>query len=264
MIKLHRAVLLPLFFIAGMAASAQAPAKPLVVSAAASLKDAFIDAARAFEKDNPASRVSFNFANSSQLASQVEQGAPVDVFASADMVHIERLAGKNLLAEHAVMAHNKLVMIVSTKSAAKVRTLGDLSNRGLRLVMAGKQIPVSAYTRQFLQKAQHSGAFGADFSARVLANTVSEEPDVRMVAMKVALGEGDAGIVYVSDVAGDIKNKVKLIAIADGLNVSAEYGIAVIKGSAKADAGRAFVRFLLSPTGQSILMAHGLAPARQQ
>jgi molybdate transport system substrate-binding protein len=97
---------------------------------------------------------------------------------------------------------------------------------------------------------------------RVLGNIVSEEPDLRMVAMKVAFGEGDAGIVYVSDITGDVRTKVRTIAIPDQLNVMATYGIAIVKSSAHPDTAKAFYSLLLSPKGQAILTKYGIQPAQ--
>jgi molybdate transport system substrate-binding protein len=262
MMKSNRAILLSLLFLGSLAVNSHAAAESLVVSAAASLKDAFVEAGKIFERDHPGTKIAFNFSSSNQLASQIEQGAPVDVFASADISHIRRLAGKNLVAENSVVAQNKLTVIVSKNTAMKIDSLADLSNKGLRLIMASKQIPVAGYARQFLKNVDQTGMYGADYSSRVLGNTVSEEPDVRMVAMKIALGEGDAGIVYVSDITGDVKNKIRTIAIADELNVVAEYGVAIIKSSAHPETARAFYSLLLSPKGQAILVKSGLLSAQ--
>jgi molybdate transport system substrate-binding protein len=264
MTKSRRTILLILLFFGGMAINTYAAAESLVVSAAASLKDAFIEAGKKFEKDHPQTKISFNFSSSNQLASQIEQGAPVDIFASADMLHIEKLVKNNLVVEKSTMAQNKLTVIVSKTTKMKIDSLADLSTKGLRLIMASKQIPVAIYTHQFLKKVDQTGTYGVDYSSRVLENTVSEEPDVRMVAMKVALGEGDMGIVYVSDVTRDIKIKVKEIAIADPLNIVAEYGISIIKGTSHPESAREFYNLLLSPEGQEILIKNGFLPVSKK
>lgn len=262
LIAKHRRVLALSIFCLAAASAVQAVDKPLVVSAASSLKDALLEAGKEFERAHPGSRISFNFSGSSMLANQIEQGAPVDVFASADMAQIKRLSDKNLVEAPAMLAKNKLIVIVSKSSKFKIDNLSDLSATGLRLIMAAKQIPVSAYTRQFLSKAGQSGAYASDYSQRVLANTVSEEPDVRMVAMKVALGEGDAGIVYASDVGSDIKDNIKTIGIPDQINVVAEYGLALIKNRPGQKTAKAFYDLLLSTKGTAILVKHGLLPPR--
>lgn len=238
--------------------------KTVIVSAAASLKDSFIEAGHEFERNHPGTKVVFNFSSSNQLAGQIEQGAPVDVFASADLSHIKRLTNKSLVADYALLAKNKLTLIVSKKTKIKIDTIGDLSNKGLRLIMTAKQVPIASYTRQFLKSVDQAGLYGADYGSRVLANTISEEPDVRMAVMKVAMGDGDAGIVYVSDVTGDMKNKVKIIPIEDQFNVVAEYGLALIKNSANSETAKALYNYLLSPNGQAVIVKTGLLPAQSK
>ena len=259
--SIRRAILAASFLVFGCLSFNSQAEQVLVVSAAASLKDVFNEAGKIFEQENPGTKVAFNFSGSSQLAGQIDQGAPVDVFVSADMSHINRLAGKGLIAESSIVAQNKLAIIVSKVSPEKIETLEDLSKKGLRLIMAAKQVPVAVYALQFLKKVDQAGIYGADFSSKVLRNTISEEPDVRMVAMKVAMGEGDVGIVYVSDVTGDIKNKIKTIAIADQFNVIADYGIAIVKGTSHPAAAKAFYGFIRSARGQALLAKGGLLPA---
>jgi molybdate transport system substrate-binding protein len=234
----------------------------IVVSAATSLQYSFLEAAKIFESDHPGTRILFNFASSTMLANQIEQGAPVDVFASADMSILNQLAGNNIITENSVMAKNKLTVIVSKSSSMKIEGLADLAKKGVRFILAGSQVPAGRYARQFLQKADQAGSYGTDYNSLVLGNIVSEEPDLRMVAMKVAFGEGDAGIDYVSDIAGDVKSKVRTIAIPDQLNVIAAYGIAIVKSSAHPDTAKAFYSLLLSPKGQAILTKNGLLPVQ--
>jgi molybdate transport system substrate-binding protein len=251
-----------LFFLGSLAVNSAAAEQTLVVSAASSLQDAFLEAGKIFESDHPGTRIAFNFASSTQLANQIEQGAPVDVFASADMSILNRLAGNNLITENAVLARNKLTVIVSKSSSMKIDGLADLAKKGVRIILAGNQVPAGRYARQFLQKADQAGTFGTDYSSHVLANLVSEEPELRMVAMKVAFGEGDAGIVYVSDITGDVGSKVRTITIEDKLNVIAQYGIAIVKSSTQPDTAKAFYSMLLSPKGQAIVAKYGLLPAQ--
>ncbi|HET7831375.1 MAG TPA: molybdate ABC transporter substrate-binding protein [Gallionella sp.] len=236
----------------------------LVVSAASSLKDAFVEIGKVFEGEHPGKKISFNFAGSNQLANQIEQGAPVDVFASADMAYIQRLANKNLTGDAAVLAKNKMVLIVSKSAKVKIDALPDLANKGVRLIVPAKQVPAAIYARQVLAKAEQSGAYGAGFSSRVLANAVSEEPDVRMAVMKIAMGEGDAGIVYASDVAGDVRSKVRVIALPEQFNAVAEYGAATVRNSAHAETAKAFYAFLQSSRAESILVKSGLLPAQSK
>jgi molybdate transport system substrate-binding protein len=262
MMKSMFVIVMSLFFLGSLAVNGYAAEQTLVVSAATSLQDSFLEAGKIFESDHPGTRIAFNFASSNQLANQIEQGAPVDIFASADMSILNRLAGNNIITENSVMAKNKLTVIVSKNSSMKIEGLADLAKKGVRLIIAGNQVPAGRYARQFLQKADQAGSYGTDYNSLVLGNIVSEEPDLRMVAMKVAFGEGDAGIVYVSDITGDVGNKVRAIAIPDQLNVIAAYGIAIVKSSAHPEAAKEFYSLLLSPKGQAILTKNGLLPAQ--
>jgi molybdate transport system substrate-binding protein len=149
------------------------------------------------------------------------------------------------------------VVAVSNKAATPVRTIEDLAEKGVRLVMAGKQVPIAVYTAAFLQKAEASRQYGKDFGTRVRANAVSEEPDVRMIVTKVALGEGDAGIVYVTDLTADVSPSITALSIPDGLNVTTKYGIGLVASAADQSSGRAFYDFVLSPAAQPLLLKYG-------
>jgi molybdate transport system substrate-binding protein len=213
-------------------------AERVVVSAAASLKDAFIDLARSYEQERPGIKIAINFASAAQLASQIEQGAPVDLFASADLTQVHRLANQGLLADWTVFVRNKLVIIVSREAKAPIAAVDGLAAKGVRLITAARQVPIREYTEQFLKKVDDNGLYGADFRQRVLRNIISEELDVRMAAVKVGLGEGDAAIVYATDVAADIRDKVRTIEIPEELNVTAEYGLALVNRRPAAVPGR--------------------------
>jgi molybdate transport system substrate-binding protein len=154
-------------------------------------------------------------------------------------------------AEPLLFAANRLVLI--TPSDASLSSLEDLSQQGLRLVLAGPEVPVGNYARTSLERM--NTAFGNDFSKRVLANLVSEESNVRQVAAKVELGEADAAIVYATDAA--ILKNVKTIDIPDDYNVLATYPIAILKETKQLELAQAFVDFLLSYQGQALLKLQG-------
>jgi molybdate transport system substrate-binding protein len=246
-----------LAFSAAGVSSPCAAAERVVVSAAASLRDLFTDIGSSYERDHPDVKLVLNFNNSSQLANQIEFGAPVAIFATADPRDIEHLATKGLIAMHATFARNSLVIAVANTATHQIDAIGDLGDKGVRLIMAGKQVPISTYTRQFLEKADGKGSFGEGFSERVRANVVSEEPDVRTLANKIALGEGDAGIIYVTDVTNDMKSKVRTIAIPGDLNVTSEYGVGLLASAADNPASQAFYKYLLSAEAGSYLRKHG-------
>ena len=253
-----------LLLLGSLTVNSYAGEQVLVVSAAASLQDSFIGVGKLFEHDHPGTKIAFNFASSNQLFSQIEQGAPVDVFASADMSLLKRLEEKSTITENSVLARNKLIVIVSKRSRMKINGLGDLKKNGVRIILAGNQVPAGRYARQILQKADQTGSFGPDYNSLVLQNIVSEEPDLRMVAMKIAFGEADVGIVYVSDARGDVGNKLKTITIADNLNVLMEYGVAIVKSSTHPELAKEFYDLLLSPKGQNIFTKGGFLPAQQK
>jgi len=235
----------------------------LTVMAAASLTEAFEELAKQFEAQNPGVSVSFNFAGSQQLAQQLAEGAPADVFASANQKQMTAAVDSGRVEENSIesFAQNRLVVIYPQGNPAGLEVLEDLAGPGLKLVLAAKEVPVGQYSLDFLEKAGQVPLFGPSFPQSVLKNVVSYEENVRSVLNKVALGEADAGIVYSSDVSGEAASKVGQLNIPDELNVIASYPIAVIKDSQHTTQAQAFVALVLSPTGQEILAKHGFLPA---
>ena len=231
----------------------------LRVLAAASLTEAFKDVAQAFEAENPGVTVSLDFGGSQRLRSQLEFGAQADVFASADRVQMDLAVAADLTRGAPVdFASNTLVIIASPEG--RLSRLSDLARPGVRLALAHAGVPVGSYSRQVLRNLAQDGALGlgSGFDDDVLANLVSEEPNVRLVAQKVALGELDAGIVYQTDVpVARTAGKISVIPIPSTANVSARYPIAVLRDAPEADLAQAFVRFVLSAAGQRRLKEHG-------
>lgn len=231
----------------------------LTVFAAASLTDAFDEIKGRFEAANPGVTVAYNFAGSNALAQQLGEGAPADVFASANKKQMDVAidAGRIVTGTTQVFVRNRLVVIVPQDNPANIRTLQDLAKTGLKLILAAIDVPVGRYSLDFLDKAAADAAFGATFKDDVLANVVSYEDNVRSVLTKVALGEGDAGIIYTSDIDGDAAKDVVSIEIPDALNTIAQYPISAVKDSANADVAEAFIAFVLSAEGQAILESYG-------
>lgn len=234
----------------------------LTVFAAASLTDAFDEIKGKFEAANPGVTVAYNFAGSNALAQQLGEGAPADVFASANKKQMDVAieAGRVVTGTTQVFVKNRLVVIVPKENPAAVEALQDLAKTGLKLILAAKDVPVGQYSLDFLDKAAADVAFGAAFKDAVLANVVSYEDNVRSVLTKVALGEGDAGIVYTSDISGDAAQDVVSIEIPDALNTIAQYPIGAVKDSANADMAQAFIAYVLSAEGQAILERYGFIP----
>ncbi|GGS01348.1 molybdate ABC transporter substrate-binding protein [Deinococcus sedimenti] len=231
-----------------------AGAASLTVFAASSLTDAFTEVGRAFDA-RTGHRTTFQFAGSQVLRTQLEGGARADVFASANDAQFTPLLGRVVVGRE-VFARNRLTLIAPAGSA-KVRTLRDLTAPGVRLVVAAPNVPVGDYTRRMFAAVERSGTYGADFAARARRNVVSEEGNVRQVALKVSLGEADAAVVYASDVTPALKRTVRVVPLPTRFNQTAAYPVGVVRGSANADAAQAFVAFVKSEAGQAILRRWG-------
>lgn len=233
----------------------------LTVFAAASLTAAFTDIGKQIEQQIPGTKISFNFAGSPTLRTQLNQGAKADVFASADEPNMRGAEQDGTIASTPeIFARNRLVLIVPKSDPAGITTLQDLAKPGIKLVLAQKDVPVGNYARQSFAKMDNAAGFGSDFSAKVLKNVVSEETNVKQVVAKVQLGEADAGIVYTTDVTPSVRPDVKMIDIPDQFNIIASYPAAVVKGSANPKSAAAFIAYLRSPAGQQILQHYGFLP----
>lgn len=222
------------------AAGAQRDTRRATVYAAASLTNAF-------PKIAPHAR--YSFAGSNALAAQIRQGAPADVFASANVKVPFGLYGDGFCSRPVVFTRNALVLIVPRANPAHIRSVVDVRRKGVKLVIAAQGVPVGDYTLQVLQK------LGL---ARALKNVVSRETDVREVLAKVALNVADAGFVYSTD-ARTVPRKVRALAIPPRGRPNIEYGICVVLAGNKA-AGHAFVKRVLGKTGQKVLLRHGFLP----
>ena len=230
-------------------------AKTLNVFAAASLTDAFNEIGKNFEAANPGTTVSLNFAGSQALQTQIEQGAPADVFASASKTNMDALVKDNLIAQAAPkqFLSNKLIVILPMDNPAGLATLEDLAKPGIKLVLAADAVPVGKYALQALDLMD--AKFGNGYKNKVLANVVSNEDNVKQVVSKVQLGEADAGIVYTSDAVA--APELKTIEIPADLNVIAKYPIAPLAKTENADLAKAFIAYVLSANGQTILQKWG-------
>jgi molybdate transport system substrate-binding protein len=232
------AVAAALLVFATLAGSAKSSAQ-ITVYAAASLTNVFPQIDRGPH---------YSFGGSNTLAAQIQQGAPADVFASANMTLPAQLFAKGLCSKPVVFTRNTLVIVVPKSNPAKLRTIYDLTRKGVKLVIAGPGVPVGSYTLQILKN--------MNLSAAVLPNVVSRETDVREVLAKVALGEADAGFVYATDAKVDA-GKVKVLKVPAWAQPKVQYGICIVSRSRdKADA-RAFVGKVVSKTGQAKLVKAG-------
>ncbi|WIG61674.1 MAG: Molybdenum ABC transporter, substrate-binding protein ModA [Ktedonobacterales bacterium] len=258
------AIILPLLLTLLLSAcngpSGAASSQPVTLNvfAAASLQAAFTDIGDAFHTAHPNVTVTFNFGGSDALATQINQGAPADVFASANIkqMNVAVQGGQITSSSVQTFAHNRLVVIYPKNNPAHIATLQDLAKTGVHLVLAAQAVPVGQYALDFLTKASADPSFGASYKDAVLKNVVSYEADVKSVLTKVALGEADAGIVYITD-AKTKADSVTTIDIPDALNSIAVYPIAPVKGSQRADVAQQFISAVLSAQGQATLAKYG-------
>ena len=244
--------------------SPQDTGEPLTVYAAASLAAAFDEIGEGFEAAQTGGQVRFNFAGSQQLAQQIAQGAPADVFASADEAQMEVAieSGRVEAGKVEVFANNRLVVIYPPGNPAGITSLGDLGQPDLQVVLANPAVPVGHYAQEFLDRASVQAAYGEDFKTRVSQNVVSYEENVKAVVSKVALGEADAGIVYTSDISPGDAGDLGALEIPDPLNVVARYFIAPLEDSPQPGVASDFIAFVLSSQGQDILAQFGLIPVQ--
>lgn len=225
---------------AGGAASAARP--QLTVYAASSLTNVF-PAIDSHEK--------YSFGGSNALATQITQGAPADVFASANMTLPKQLFQNGLCSKPVVFTRNKLVIVVPRNNPSNIRSIYSLTKPGVKIDIAAKGVPVGNYTLQVLQN--------MDLTNAVMKNVVSQETDVREVLAKVSLGEADAGFVYSTD-AKTVAKKVLVIKIPAWAQPKVQYGICVVSSSSHKSAAHGFIKRVLSKAGQRKLHNFGFLP----
>lgn len=231
----------------------------LIIFAASSLTDAFTELAAAFEAENEGVTVTLNFAGSSQLAAQLREGAPADVFASANERQMGVVVENGRISPPTVQpfATNQLTLITPADNPAGIASLADLAQPNLLLLLAAPSVPVRGYADQAI------GTLPVDAQAQLYANVVSEEENVRQVAAKIALGEAEAGIVYTSDITPDLAQQVQQIPIPPEQNVIAIYPIAPLADSDNPELAQQFINFIRSDTGQGVLVKWGLGRVRE-
>lgn len=228
--------------------SPSASAKPsgtLTVLAAASLTGAFGKIGTQLHAQDPGLDVKFSFAGSPTLVTQIQQGAPADVFASADQPNMQKVVNAGLNGQPpAIFAHNKLEVVVQAGNPKHVKAVSDLANPAIKVDECAPAVPCGSYATTVFGK------------AGIKVTPVSLEQDVKTVLTKVGLGEADAGVVYVTDVkAGG--TTVEGVQIPDNLNVTADYPMVELKSTQNAAAAKTFIDYVKGPEGQKVLKGYG-------
>jgi molybdate transport system substrate-binding protein len=226
----------------GTGGAAARQSAQVTVYAAASLTDAFPKLDRSER---------YSFGGSNTLAAQISQGAPADVFASANMDLPNQLYAKGACSKPVVFTRNTLVIILPKANSASIQSVYDLAKPGVKIDIAGPKVPVGSYTLQVLKN--------MNLTTSVMANVVSQETDVREVLAKVALGEADAGFVYSTD-AKTVPGKITVLRVPAWAQPKVQYGICVVSRSANKAAAQAFVNKVLSKAGQAVLLSYGFLP----
>jgi molybdate transport system substrate-binding protein len=231
-------------------------AAQLTIYGAASLRDVLARVKTAYEAGNPGVVLLISTDSSAALETQIEQGAPADVFLSADTANAAKLVDGGFAAGSAVdFAGNLLTIIVPQGNAAAVGSPVDLARPGLKVVAAGKEVPITKYADQLVANLAAQPGYPADFEAAYAANVVSREDNVGAVVAKIELGEGDAAIVYRTDAMASAK--VEPIAVPAAANVPATYAGVVVRASGQPGPARAFLDWLAGPDGQTVLAGFG-------
>jgi len=216
----------------------------VVVFAAASLTESFGELQTALKSSTPGLSVTYSFAGSGALVTQVQQGAPADVIATADTASMSRLTDGGLVETPVVFARNRLEILVEPGNPKRISGLSDLSRTDIKLVLGDETVPFGRFSAQALQ------------AAGVAADPVSKEPDVKAAVAKVTSGEADVAIVYVTDVAA-AGSRGQGVEIPDDQNVVIEYPIAIVKTTGNRPAAVAFVDAVVEGRGQGILQENG-------
>jgi molybdate transport system substrate-binding protein len=232
------------------------PAVELTIYAAASLKGALDAAKTGYEAADESITLVISTDSSAALETKIEQGAPADVFLSADTTNPQKLIDGGFASGAAVtFAGNKLTVIVPTDNPAGIATPADLAKAGLKIIGAGDEVPITKYAKRLVANLARESGYPAGFEAAYTANVASKEENVKAVVAKIELGEGDAGIVYVTDAKAS--TKVKAIDVPATANVPATYAGVVVKTSPNQAAASAFLAWFAGPDGQAILGQFG-------
>lgn len=227
--------------------------KEINVSAAASLTDSMTEIAKKFEEDTGV-KVNLNFGGSNALKTQIKEGFDVDMFFSANFSHYDELDKEDYFSEGAMFVKNSPVLIV-TKDNNTIKSMEDIAQDGVKFITTSEEVPIGKYTRQVLGNL--NAVYGDTYKDSVMNNIASEESNVRQVVSKVALGEGDAGLVYKTDVTADFADKLTVIEIDPEYNVIGDYWKGLMKTASDSDSAKAFYDFTGSDFAKDVFAKAG-------
>ncbi|HET7271815.1 MAG TPA: molybdate ABC transporter substrate-binding protein [Rubrobacter sp.] len=244
----------------GEAAEGGKQGRTLTILAASSLTDAFGELAKTFEKQNPGAEVRTSFGASSDLLAQIQQGAPADVFASADQENMDTaVKGGFVAGRPEIFVKNREVVMVPIENPANIKSLRDLAKPDIKLVLAENEVPAAEYAKEILRKARTR--YGEGFEKDVLSNVVSREADVRASVNRVAVGDADATFGYASDYTPEIRDRVEVVRIPPELNIVATYPVVALKGAKSPVLAKKWVDLVTGEGGQRVLKKWGFEPA---
>jgi molybdate transport system substrate-binding protein len=232
----------------------------LTILAASSLIDAFGELGETFEQQNEGVTVKQSFESSSTLLTQIQQGAPADVFASAAQEEMGTAVEDGLVAgQPEVFVKNREIIMVPKDNPAGIKEFPDVAEPGVKLALAQKNVPAADYALQILDKA--NARYGPSFKKDVLSNVVSREADVRASVNRVVVGDADATFGYASDYTVDVRDRVKVVQIPPDLNIIATYPIAALKDAEDSELAKKWVELVTSKEGQRVLEKWNFEPA---
>lgn len=236
-----------------------AQAVNLTIFGAASLTNVLDKVQDAYAKAHPGTTLTISTDSSAALETQIEQGAPADVFLAADTINPKKLVDAHLSAGDAVVfATNRLTIVVPSDNPGGVGSPKDLAKAGLKIIAAGDAVPITEYAMQLVDQLARQDGYPTDFASAYAANVVSKEDNVKAVIGKIEIGQGDAGIVYVTDAAAS--TRVTTVDVPDDANVPASYAGVVVGASTHQEPARTFLGWLTSPDGQAVLKRFGFLP----
>lgn len=237
-----------------------APQVNLTIYGASSLRAVLSKAQTEYAAANPGTTLTISTDSSAALETKIEQGAPMDVFLSADTANPQKLVDEGLAVGRVTkFAGNLLTVITPMGNPAGITSPADLAKSGVKVIAAGETVPITKYANELVANLSKQPGYPTDFVAGYTANIVSRQDNVAALVAQIELGEGDAGIVYVTDAR--TSTRVVTISVPNDANVPATYSGVVVKGSLNATAAQAFLTWIAGPDGQTILASFGFLPA---